>query len=85
MDTSLGLASRISALESRQDEQGFEHFAAHLETLNAPGTRPRPAIAKWQQVVDTALIPLIQKAVEPGADNAALLEDAKAQVETIVG
>ena len=85
VDTSLGLASRISALESRQDEQGFEHFAPLLETLNAPGTRPRPAIAKWQQVVDTALIPLIQKAVEPGADNAALLEDAKAQVETIVG
>lgn len=31
------------------------------------------------------LTPLLQKAVEPGADNAALLEEAKAQVEAIIG
>ncbi|MCL3776858.1 extracellular solute-binding protein [Actinomyces sp. 186855] len=85
VDTSLGLASRISVLESRQDDEGFEHYAPLLDTLNAPATRPRPAIAHWQQIVDTALIPMIQKAVEPGADNAALLEDAKAQVESVVG
>jgi hypothetical protein len=46
---------------------------------------PRPANAKWQQIVDTALIPMIQKAVEPGADNQALLDEAKAKIEEILG
>lgn len=85
VDTSLGLASRISVLEARKDDEGFEHYGPLLETLNAPATRPRPAIAKWQEIVDTALVPMIQKAVEPGADNAALLEEARKKVESIVG
>lgn len=84
VDTSLGLASRISALEANQDAEGFEHYAPLIETLNAPATRARPAIPEWQQIVDTVLIPMIQKSVEPGADNASLLEDAVSQVETLV-
>lgn len=84
VDTSLGLAARISALEANQDAEGFEHYAPLIETLNAPATRARPALPEWQQIVDTVLIPMIQKSVEPGADNAALLEDAASEVENLV-
>lgn len=84
VDTSLGLTARVSVMDTMKDQAGYEHFAPMLETLNAPATRPRPALPQWQEIVDTALIPMIQKAVEDGADNAALLADAKAQVESIV-
>lgn len=84
MDSWLGLAARISAFESKQGEEGKEHYAALLETLNAPQTLARPATPQWQEIVDTVLTPLLQKAVEPGADNAALLAEAKAQIEAIV-
>lgn len=84
VDTSLGLAARISALEAHQDSEGFEHYAPLIETLNAPATRPRPALPEWQQIVDTVLVPMIQKAVEPGADNAALLADARSRIENLV-
>lgn len=84
MDSWLGLAARISAFESKEGEPGLEHYAALLETLNAPQTLGRPATPQWQEIVDTVLTPLLQKAVEPGADNAALLADAKAQIEAIV-
>jgi len=84
MESWLGLAARISAFESKQGEEGLEHYGALLETLNAPQTLARPATPQWQEIVDTVLIPLLQKAVEPGADNAALLADAKAQIEAIV-
>ena len=84
MESWLGLAARISAFESKQGEEGLEHYGALLETLNAPQTLARPATPQWQEIVDTVLIPLLQRAVEPGADNAALLADAKAQIEAIV-
>jgi ABC-type glycerol-3-phosphate transport system substrate-binding protein len=83
-DTSLGLVARKSAFESKSGEAGFENYPALLETLNAPQTLPRPATPEWQEIVDSVLTPLLQKAVEPGADNAALLEDAKAQIEAIL-
>lgn len=83
LDTSLGLAARISAFESKTGE-GNEHYEALLETLNAPQTLARPATPQWQEIVDSVLVPLLQKAVEPGADNAALLADAKAQIKAIV-
>lgn len=84
MDSWLGLAARVSAFESKEGEEGKEHYAALLETLNAPQTLARPATPEWQEIVDTVLTPLLQKAVEPGADNAALLSEAKAQIEAIV-
>ncbi len=85
IDSALGLAARKSAFEQYADQPGYEHFAALIATLDGPATMPRPANAKWQQIVDTALVPMIQKAVEPGADNQALLDDAKAQIEEILG
>ena len=85
VDTDLGLASRISVLEKYEDEPGFENYKPLIDTLNAQATVPRPANPQWQEIVDSALIPMIQKAVVPGADNQKLLDDAKAQVESIIG
>ncbi|NUQ91000.1 MAG: extracellular solute-binding protein [Glycomyces artemisiae] len=84
IDTSLGLVSRISAFESQAGVAGMEHYPALLDTLNAPATRARPATPQWQEIVDTVLTPMLQKAVEPGADNAALLQEAEAQIEAIL-
>jgi ABC-type glycerol-3-phosphate transport system substrate-binding protein len=85
VDTDLGLASRISVLEKYQDEPGYENYKPLIDTLNGEATIPRPANPNWQEIVDSALIPMIQKAVVPGADNQKLLDDAKAQVESITG
>lgn len=85
IDSALGLAARKSAFEKYAGQEGYEHFDALIATLEGPATMPRPANAKWQQIVDTALIPMIQKAVEPGADNQALLDEAKSRIEEILG
>jgi multiple sugar transport system substrate-binding protein len=85
VDTELGLASRISVLEKYENEAGYENFKPLVETLNAEATIPRPANAQWQEIVDSALIPMIQKAVVPGADNQKLLDEANAQVQSIIG
>lgn len=85
IDTSLGLVARISAFESQAGIEGKENYAAILETLNSPATKARPATPQWNEIVNTVLTPLLQKAVEPGADNAALLKEAKAQIEAIIG
>ncbi|HEY1093645.1 MAG TPA: extracellular solute-binding protein [Glycomyces sp.] len=84
IDTSLGLVSRISAFESQAQVPGRENYPAILETLNAPATRARPATPQWQEIVETVLTPMLQKAVEPGADNAALLQEAETQIEAIL-
>lgn len=83
-DTSLGLVARVSAFESQIGIEGRENYGAILETLNASATHARPATPQWQEIVNTVLTPMLQKAVEPGADNAALLADAKAQIEAIL-
>jgi len=84
IDTALGLAARKSALEKYADQPGHENLPALIAALDAPATTPRPANAKWQEIVDTALIPMLQKAVVPGADNAALLGEAQAKIEEIL-
>lgn len=83
-DTSLGLVARKSAFESKAGQPGYEHFAALVTTLEAPQTLPRPKTEKWQEITDSVLIPTLQKAVEPGADTAALLADARTQIESII-
>lgn len=83
-DTALGLVARKSAFESKAGEAGFENYPALLDTLEAPQSLPRPASANWQEIVDSVLIPMIQKAVEPGADTGQLLSDARTQIEAIV-
>ncbi len=83
-DTSLGLVARKSAFEARAARRASRTTRRCSTRSNAPQTLPRPATAEWQEIVDSVLIPMLQKAVEPGADNAALLEDAKSQIEAII-
>ncbi|MBE1875970.1 sugar ABC transporter substrate-binding protein [Myceligenerans sp. TRM 65318] len=83
-DTSLGLVARKSAFESKDGVAGYEHYPALVTTLESPQSLPRPATENWQEIVDSVLVPMLQKAVEPGADTGKLLEDAKAQIEAIV-
>lgn len=81
--TSLGLVARISALKEYQDKPGYESYGPMIATLNAKATISRPSTPKWQQIVDTVLVPMLQKSLEPGADNAALLKDAAAKVDAL--
>lgn len=83
-DTSLGLVARKSAFESKAGVAGFENYDALVKTLEASGSLPRPATPQWQEIVDSVLVPMLQKAVEPGADTAKLLADAKTQIQSIV-
>ncbi len=83
-NTSLGLVARISALKANENKPGYEAYAPMIATLNAPASISRPADPNWQNIVNNVLIPMIQKAMEPGADNAALLKAAAAQVDAIV-
>lgn len=83
-DTSLGLVARKSAFESKVGAAGYENYPALVATLESPQSLPRPATENWQEIVDSALVPMLQKAVEPGADTSKLLEEAKGQIEAIV-
>ncbi len=85
LDTSLGLAATVSALEGGAAEPGNEHLAALTDALEAPQTAPRPASADWQQIVDAVLIPMLQAAVAEDADLQGLLDDAATQITDIVG
>ena len=67
------------AFQKYQDKPGYESFKPLIETLNAPATATRPATAKWQQIVDTVLVPMLQKAAKPAATTQALLADAQEQ------
>ncbi|MFC9914576.1 ABC transporter substrate-binding protein [Streptomyces sp. NPDC127197] len=84
IQSSLGLAARKSAYSSYASKPGYEHFKALLTTLDGPATKSRPASPKWQQIVDTVLVPTIQKSLTPGADYAALLATARQEVEKLV-
>jgi len=83
IESSLGLASRISAFEKYQDKAGYESFGPLIKTLNGAATATRPATEKWQQIVDTVLVPLLQKAVA-GGNSTALLADAKKQIQDLL-
>ncbi len=84
LQSSLGLAARVSAYEELADQPGYEHFRPLLDTLAAPATKPRPATPEWQQIVDTVLVPMIQESLNPGADYAGLLANAKNDVERLL-
>ena len=84
LDTDLGLAATISALEAGAAE-GRSNLTALMDALNAPGTTPRPATTRWQQIVDSVLIPMLQEATAGGADTQALLDRAAQEIEDIVG
>lgn len=82
--SSLGLVARKSAFAKYENQAGYENYKPLVDTLNAPATIPRPATPKWQQIVDTVLVPMIQKSIQPGADDQSLLNTAKEQVQSLV-
>lgn len=84
IESTTGLAARISAYEAFADREGFEHFPALVATLNAPATRGRPLISEWQQLVDQVLTPAVQQAVACGSDPEAILTQARADIEDIL-
>ncbi len=81
LESTLGLAARKSAYGQYADKPGYEAFGPLLTTLDAPATRARPATPQWQRIVDSVLIPTVQKALTPGADPAALLAAARTEIE----
>lgn len=83
--TSLGLVARISALKEYASKPGYESYDPMVKTLSAPATITRPASSNWQNIVNNVLVPMIQKSLQPGADNAALLKSAASQIDQIVG
>jgi multiple sugar transport system substrate-binding protein len=85
LGTSLGLAARKSALEGYASKPGHENLTPLIATLEAPATAARPATPKWQQIVDSVLIPMLQKSVADSSNNQKLLDDAKTQIEQILG
>jgi multiple sugar transport system substrate-binding protein len=85
LGTSLGLAARKSALEGYATKPGHENLKPLIAMLEAPATAARPPTPKWQQIVDSVLIPMIQKSVAHSSNNQQLLDDAKTQIEKILG
>jgi multiple sugar transport system substrate-binding protein len=83
-ESDIHLAARKSTFETFSKKPGYEHYAAVYDTLQASSTRTRPATPKWQQIVDTILIPTLQKSLAPGADYKAILDDAATKVSQVV-
>jgi multiple sugar transport system substrate-binding protein len=83
LTTSLGLAARKSALQGLAGKPGHENLQPMIDTLNAADTTPRPATDKWQQIVDSVLVPMLQKSVA-GGDDQQLLDNAKTQIDGIL-
>jgi ABC-type glycerol-3-phosphate transport system substrate-binding protein len=84
IEAPLGLAATNSAYQSYMGKPGFEHFAPLLETLGAPGTKGRPLVAEWQEIVDQAVTPMLQEALACNADLPALLKNAKVTIEDML-
>ena len=84
LDAPLGLAASNSAYKSYENRPGFENIKPLLETLAASATRGRPLVAKWQEIVDQAVTPMLQQALTCKADLPALLKAAKATIQDIL-
>lgn len=84
LDTPLALAARVSALEGKKGAAGHENIEPLIASLAADATQPRPAVPQWRQIVEEALLPMLQKAVVDSSNNQALLDEAKTKIEAIV-
>jgi multiple sugar transport system substrate-binding protein len=84
IESDLGLAARKSAFAKYQDKSGYESFKPLIETLDGPATKARPSTPKWQQIVDTVLVPTIQGSLKSGANYQSLLTAARGKVEGLV-
>ncbi len=85
IEAPLGLAAANSAYESYMDQPGYEHFGPLLATLAAPATRGRPIHPDYQELVDEAVMPAFQSALECEDNVAELLAEAAATARDILG
>jgi ABC-type glycerol-3-phosphate transport system substrate-binding protein len=76
IDAPLGLAAANSAYESYIGQEGYEHFGPLLETLGGPATMGRPIHPDYQELVDEAVMPAFQGALECEDNVADLLAEA---------
>lgn len=81
IEAPLGLAAANSAYESYLGQPGYEHFQPLLDTLGGPATMGRPLHADYQELVDEAVMPAFQAALECEDNVAELLAEA-AEVAT---
>ena len=76
IEAPLGLAAANSAYESYMGQAGYEHFGPLLETLGGPATKGRPVHKDYQELVDEAVMPAFQAAMECEDNVAELLAEA---------
>ena len=85
IEAPLGLAATNSAYSSYLGTPGYEHFGPLPATLAAPATRGRPLDTHYQELVDEAVMPAFQGALECEDNVAELLQDAAATARDILG
>lgn len=85
IEAPLGLAATNSAYASYMGKPGYEHFGPLMATLSAPATKGRPLNEKYQELVDEAVMPAFQGALECEDNVAQLLQDAAATARDILG
>jgi ABC-type glycerol-3-phosphate transport system substrate-binding protein len=85
IEAPLGLAATNSAYESYMGKPGYEHFGPLMETLSAPATKGRPLNEDYQELVDEAVMPAFQGALECEDNVVELLQDAAATARDILG
>jgi len=85
IEAPLGLAATNSAYESYMGKPGYEHFGPLMATLSAPATKGRPLNEHYQELVDEAVMPAFQGALECEDNVAELLQDAAATARDILG
>lgn len=76
IEAPLGLAAANSAYESYIGKDGYEHFQPLLDTLGGPATKGRPIHPDYQELVDEAVMPAFQAALECEDNVADLLGEA---------
>ncbi len=76
IEAPLGLAAANSAYESYMGQAGYEHFGPLLDTLGGPATKGRPIHKDYQELVDEAVMPAFQAAMECEDNVAELLAEA---------
>lgn len=84
IEAPLGLAATNSAYRSYAGTPGYEHFNPLLQTLSAPATQGRPLNAKYQEIVDEAVLPAVQQALSCKEDIGEILTEAKETIEDIL-
>lgn len=78
------LPARASVFAAHADDEGFEHYAAILATLRSPLSRPPQSLPEWQEIVDAALTPAVQQAMDGATGSQVLLDEAATRVAAIL-